>query len=373
MDVTNRDPSFHLLCFATQGSGSNDEGRVRALLERLEPALLPFDRRQKAASFGRVVWRGLRERPDLIVMEGTGMAGGLAVLVLRFLRDIPYVVSSGDAVAPFVRSLARALGPAAWLYERLLCSKSAGYIGWTPYLAGRAITLGAPRAMTAANWAPTDPIDRMPSDRRAVRASLGIEETTIVFGIVGSLAWNKRRAYCYGLELVRAATLADRADVCVLVVGDGDGLSKLEGAKSASRTRTVLTGRVAREDVQRYLAAMDVGSLPQSVDGVGSFRYTTKLSEYLSAQLPVVTGRLPFAYDLDDGWLWRLPGDAPWHSEYVDALARLMRTITREMILERRGRVPTALAVFDKCRQQRGVESFITEIIADAHSRARIS
>ena len=42
----------------------------------------------------------------------------------------------------------------------------------------------------------------------------------------------------------------------------------------------ILTGRVPREQVIDYLAAMDVGSLPQSVDGVGSFRYTIKLSEY---------------------------------------------------------------------------------------------
>ena len=61
---------------------------------------------------------------------------------------------------------------------------------------------------------------------------------------------------------------------------------------------------------------MDVASLPQSVDGVGSFRYTTKLSEYLAARLPVVTGEIPLAFDLDDGWMWRLPGDAPWEERY---------------------------------------------------------
>ena len=47
-----------------------------------------------------------------------------------------------------------------------------------------------------------------------------------------------------------------------------------------------------------HLAAFDLASLPQSVDGVGSFRYTTKLSEYLAAGLPIVTGQIPAAYDL---------------------------------------------------------------------------
>ena len=57
-----------------------------------------------------------------------------------------------------------------------------------------------------------------------------------------------------------------------------------------------------------YLCAFDVGSLSQSVDPVGSFRYTTKLSEYLAVGLPVITGEAPVAYDLDEGYLWRVPG-----------------------------------------------------------------
>ena len=32
-------------------------------------------------------------RPELIVMEGTGLGGGLTVLALRMLRGIPYVVA----------------------------------------------------------------------------------------------------------------------------------------------------------------------------------------------------------------------------------------------------------------------------------------
>ena len=59
------------------------------------------------------------------------------------------------------------------------------------------------------------------------------------------------------------------------------------------------------------MAAFDVGALPQSTDGVGSFRYTTKLSEYAAARLPVITSRIPAAYDLGCEWMWRLPGRGP--------------------------------------------------------------
>jgi hypothetical protein len=107
---------------------------------------------------------------------------------------------------------------------------------------------------------------------------------------------------------------------------------------------------------------MDVGSLPQSVDGVGSFRYTTKISEYLAAGLPVVTGEIPLAYDLEDGWLWRLPGDAPWDERYVEALADLMRTLTPVSLEDRRSRVPRDDPLFSLERQRRQVCGFVRDV-----------
>lgn len=94
---------------------------------------------------------------------------------------------------------------------------------------------------------------------------------------------------------------------------------------------------------------MDVLSLPQSVAGVGSFRYTTKLSDYDAARRPVVTDQIPLAYDLPNAttgsggeYDWCLPGSAPWDARYLDALADLMRSITREQNEEKcfDGRTP---------------------------------
>ena len=145
--------SLRIFCFATQGTGHSDEARILELLAPLLPEPLPFDRAGKARSTARLALRLLRRRPDLVVMEGTGVGGGLAVLAARFLGGVPYVVSSGDAVGPYIGLRHRRLAPLAALYERLLCRFAAGFIGWSPYLVGRALTFGAPRAMTAASAA----------------------------------------------------------------------------------------------------------------------------------------------------------------------------------------------------------------------------
>jgi glycosyltransferase involved in cell wall biosynthesis len=205
-----------------------------------------------------------------------------------------------------------------------------------------------------------------------VRAELGIAQDAIVFGLVGSLTWNSARQYCYGLELVRALERTARRDVVALVVGDGTGLPRLrEAAGDRLGKSVVLPGARPAEQVLAIMYAMDVGSLPQSVDRVGSFRYTTKLSEYLAAGLPVVTGQIPLAYDLDDGWLWRLPGDAPWSNQYVDALAQLIDAVTEAQIAQRQRAVAGTASLFDVERQVRGVTAFIQNIQAELATAPR--
>ena len=355
-----------IACFATQGSGSGDHSRIVTLLELVDPVSLEFNHGLKLRSSLRLLRTLLRQRPALVVMEGTGVAGGLALVAARLLAGVRYVVSSGDAVQAYVKINHPLLAPLAGLYERALCRLSSGYIGWSPYLVGRALSFGAPRAMTAANWAAAPP---RPELRTAVRAELGIPEEAIVFGIVGSLQWNDSVGYCYGMEIVRALRNVDRQDLRVVVVGDGSGLARLEDAAGDELGRRVLLpGRVARERVPECLAALDVASLPQSVDGVGSFRYTTKLSEYVASTLPVVTGQIPLAYDLDDGWLWRLPGKTPWDPHYVQALAHLMRTLSREELADRKAAVPAELPIFDRTLQQRAVASFVNDLLAQGQA-----
>ena len=362
-----REPRSHrrIVCFATQGQSHIEGERIRVLLESLSPEEFAFDREHKLRSAFGLLKAVLAERPDLIVMEGTGTAGGLVLLALGALLRIPYVVSSGDAVGPYLRLHSRLLGLLGGIYERLLCRNCAGFVGWTPYLAGRALTFGAPRAITAAGWT-----REMPSAgaRVRVRAELGVSEETIVIGLVGTLHWNSTVGYVYGAELVQALQRVARDDLVVCIVGDGDGLAQLEQLAGEDLGRRVLLpGRVPPELVPDYLAAFDAASLSQSVDRVGSFRYTTKLSEYLAAELPVISGEVPAAYDLDEGNFWRVAGAAPWSPHQIEALAALLQGLSREDIAARRAAtIASRSTVFDRATQQRRMHAFVDDLLAHA-------
>jgi glycosyltransferase involved in cell wall biosynthesis len=315
-----------ILALATKGTNTNEEDRLRLLLSKTTARFLAFDKTAKRKSFQTVLQTVFRDRPDLLVMEGTGLAGGLVCLLARIFARTRYVISSGDAVGPFVAAHSLLAGPIFAIYERLLCRFSDGFIGWTPYLTGRALTFGAPRAITACGFAPV-PLDesKAADARHQIREKLGIPTNAVVFGIAGALGWNPRRRYCYGLELLQAIQSCQRDDICLLIVGGGDGLDRLKKLAGDRINKTIsFTGQVPGTEVSKYLAAMDFASLPQSRDGVGMFRYTTKISEYAAAGLPIVTGRLPLAYDLDDGTIIRLPGHAPWSPQYIAAMTELM-------------------------------------------------
>jgi hypothetical protein len=354
-----------ILCFATQGRDHLDADRLSYLLEPLRPQVYAFDHSRKLRSAIGLVKAALARRPRLIVMEGTGLGGGITLLAIHALLGVPYVVGSGDAVGPYLGLRSRAAGLIGGVYERMLCRHCAGYIGWTPYLVGRAITFGAGRAMTAPGW----PRGEASVGARArVRRELGIPEDALVIGLAGSLNWRARIGYAYGAELVRAIRELRRRDVVACIVGDGPGRERLEEmAGEDLGVRVFMPGRVAPSEVADYLAAFDLASLPQSVDGVGSFRYTTKLSEYLAAKLPIVTGQIPAAYDLADGCCWRLPGRFPWSSTYTDALVAMLDGLTADAIAERRDAIgERGAGPFDKLAQQRRTTEFVTDILAQA-------
>lgn len=355
---------MRVLACATEGAGGEDERRLRALIAAYDATFFTFSKREKRASAIRLLQLLKSKQFDLFVMEGSGIAGGAAAILGRWLWNIPYVVSSGDAIAPFLAARHPLGKPLFALYEQALYANCSGFIGWTPYLVGRALSSGAPRAITIPGWAPfTLAKEDLLQARRSIRERFRIPDDAVVFGIIGSLNWSSRYQYCYGADLVRAARLR-KSPAYVLVVGDGSGLPFLrELAGDQLGSTILLPGRIPRDEVPGYLAAMDVGCIPQSVNAVGSFRYTTKLSEYRAAGLPFVSNQIPMAYDLDDGKIWRLPGSSPWDQKFIEYLSKLMETLSLHEIAERK-RIPSSYSEFDEDAQIARVTSFLEDVLA---------
>jgi glycosyltransferase involved in cell wall biosynthesis len=352
--------------FTTKGSGTNEAIRIDTLLSAFETRKeIRFSKDLKLDGLLRILKTIRAEKPDLVVMEGTGIAGGFSCLFGKLFCGVPYVVSSGDAVGPFMRAHHQFTGLAFEVYERVLCALSAGFIGWTPYLCGRAMTFGCPRAVTAPGW----PLGGHPSSinflnaREKARVKFGILRDDIVIGIVGALEWNSKKQYCYGWDLVECARRVKRQDVKFVIIGGGSGLERLRSLAGDRLNKQIfLPGPVSLEEVVLSMSAFDVASLPQSMDGVGMFRYTTKIAEYLAVRLPVITNQVPMAYDLGADWMWRLPGKAPWDEVFLKALAELIENLHLGDISEMKARIPKDLAEFRMDEQIRRVTFFIKDL-----------
>jgi hypothetical protein len=306
----------------------------------IEKVFFDIDKSESRLANARAIWNLLGTRDwDLIYQEGTGIAAGIPLILASQLRNQRYVISSGDPIGGFFRTVKGPLtGFVLEQYERQLYRHSAGFIGWTPYLTGMALKMGAPRAVTVEGAVDTSMFTPYsPEKRRLMKEHYGLSPNHIVCGVVGSLTWTRRQQYCYGLELIEMLRYLDREDVSILIVGDGDGRPILqERVPEAWRSQVVFTGRLPEEEVADALNAMDIGFIAQTLDGLGSYRLTTKLPEYFATGLPVAMSPIPGYYDYARTAGWSLPASHPADPTFHRACAQWLETVQREDIHTRR-------------------------------------
>jgi glycosyltransferase involved in cell wall biosynthesis len=308
----------------------------------------------------------IRDTYDTHILYRTGRRGSALVRFARALRvlraDIVYVVnpsvsgvgaamSAWRAGTPFVLDTGDLAGELAHSTRRL------------PWPARQAIALTEAVALRAAAavvvrgtrhrefltdagrgsvYLIRDGVDSAasrPLDVSVLRRELGLEGFRCI-GVMGSLNWNRRWSMCYGWDLVEALALVDPSlPVRGLVVGDGDGLSRLRERARELRLgeRIKFVGRIPPADVPRYVNLMDVALSTQTNDRVGQARTTGKLAEYMAC------GRYVLASDVGEARLllpreMRLPYQGVKDTGYP---ARLATRIT-ELVQERPERVRRA-------------------------------
>jgi glycosyltransferase involved in cell wall biosynthesis len=365
----SRGKQARVLAVVTAGGGQ-DVIRARRLSADLDldSTVYVVDRTSSRRACSAQLWKILTsEHWDLVYQEGTGIVGGLNLIRAAVTRKQAYIVSSGDPVGGYFRTTA---GPVqGWFferYERFLYRNCAGFVGWTPYLTGMALKMGARRAVTVEGGVDLDVFRPLtPAKRVEGRWNLGLNPDHLVCGVVGSLQWSRRQSYCYGLELVETLRRLKRQDVSLLIVGDGDGRDRLESLiPQPIRSRVVFTGRLSQEQVVCAIQAMDVGFVTQTLDGLGSYRLTTKLPEYLACGVPVAMSPTPGFYDYVSHAGWALPPFHPGRTEFHVDCAKWLDGLSQTEISNRaRHATDTAAARFDYKILSTRFRSFVEDLM----------
>ena len=357
-----------ILCIVTGGAG--DGARARRLAGALDAELTFYDvdKSKPRRASSKAIWKLLNtEDWDLVYLEGTGIVGGGNLIRAAIQRKQRYIVSSGDPIGGFFRGVKGPLfGSIFEVYERLLYRHCTAFVGWTPYLAGMAMKMGARRAITVEGAVDLEVFRPFSQEERSeAKASFGLDPGHLICGVVGSLLWNPRHAYCYGLELVESLKHVTRDDVSVLIVGDGTGRAVLEErVPDRLRSRVVFTGRLPQPEVVRALNAMDVGFITQTLDKLGSYRLTTKLPEYLATGLPVAMSPIPGFYDYVHQAGWALPAHHPASPDFHRHCAHWLDELDRAEIYERASKARIIAAQrFDYEIITRRFAAFVLEVL----------
>ncbi len=362
-----------ILVLNPKGAGDLHELRARRLTRDLDAEITFYnvDRRLSYPAAIRALSAVVRSRHwDLIYQESTGIIGGSNLIQAAQARQQRFIVSSGDPIGGFFRvTKGPAVGAFFEAYERLLYRSCAGFVGWTPYLTGAALTLGAKRAVTVEGAVDLETFMPYPAaERKTAKERFGLNPSHLVCGVVGSLRWTPRQSYCYGLELVETLKLLKRTNVSLLIVGDGTGKSILEQrVPEHMRSRVVFTGRLPEADVVTAMNALDIGFITQTLDALGNFRLTTKLPEYLACGLPVAMSPVPGFYDYASAAGWALPAWHPASAEFHQACAAWLEDLSRDDIAEKTKQArPTAQTYFDYNMLSRRFELFVDDLLASS-------
>jgi glycosyltransferase involved in cell wall biosynthesis len=295
---------MRLLFLVNGGPGSAMGIRARSFAERLsdefEIAIIYRSANKFQAILGNVAGL-LRSRPALCWVFDMGFSGVLAAGFYRMISRCRVVIDTGDAIYELARSTGSRGRIGLWLTKQLedyaLSIGDGLVVRSHPHqelLAERGIQSDAiPDGVDLNQFQPRDQFQ--PRAQEELRGVLGLDGALVV-GILGSLIWNQRSGTCYGAEVIEVIHRLSSRSVKGLVIGDGTGLDKLKEQCAALgiQDRMVFTGRVAYDDLPRYLNLMDVCISTQSNDPVGQVRTSGKLPLYLAC------GRFVLATDVGE-------------------------------------------------------------------------
>jgi glycosyltransferase involved in cell wall biosynthesis len=152
-------------------------------------------------------------------------------------------------------------------------------------------------------------------------------------------------------------------------VGDGDGLEDLQARARAHgvEDRIRFVGRVGSDEVDHYIAAMDVALSTQSNDAVGAVRTTGKLPLYLSCGAPVLATHVGEAIDLLAPLGWTVPYDGVVDPGYPARLAAVIGDWAQDpaaMARRREEALALSRSAFDRDEMRARLRAVIDPLLA---------
>ncbi len=122
-----------------------------------------------------------------------------------------------------------------------------------------------------------------------------------------------------------------------------------------------------REEVVRAVNAMNVAFNTQTLDGLGSYRLTAKLPEYLACGVPVAMSPVPGFYDYVRDAGWPLPAFHPASSEFHARAAAWIDDLGREEIERKAARArEVAESRFDYETLGERFAAFVEDLLGEA-------
>ncbi len=260
-------------------------GVVRRLLP--EPAALALrdvSRYANSRAFGKRVAAEARAHRSDIIVE-TQINGAVSGAVAARMTGLPLVL---DDCSPSCEEQEIGSGLPSVAHRVLMSQAKAAttVVATSRSVRDRLVREGLPaeKVRIVRNGVDLEAFDR--ADRTAIRERLGLADRCVV-GFVGSfLDWHR-----VDLLIEAVSGVERRHALNVLLVGAGANLEPVlrQAAELGIADRVVSVGAVQPERVPAYIAAFDVGVLPDTLD----YGNPMKLTEYAAASLPTVAPDRP--------------------------------------------------------------------------------
>jgi len=285
-----------------------------------QPALLAFNKRFTAEA-GLIIQK---HRPRLIYQRsGLGSFSGLA-LSRKF--GIPLVLEFNSSDVWTARHWGRKLRFEKLFekIERRNLQHANLIVVVSNVMKEQLVSSGIDAAKILVNFNGVDPeiycCQEAESASRDLKLSLGIDESRIVVGFVGTFgAW-------HGAEILATAVkrvMEQNKNVHFLLVGDGKHMPEVKSiiARDGVADHVTLTGLVPPKETPRYLGICDILASPHvpNPDGSPFFGSPIKLFEYMAAGKAIVASSLGQIGDVLNNSL-RVPvhtalAPAHWHDK----------------------------------------------------------